>query len=254
MAAFHAQRDSWLLAVAAVAVIGNPVPQTNREPTRRTHEFRARPFLSAAAVSLVLLAVARVQLPHGRDAMLAKIGEGYPVAAADYIREHQLPAPLFNSFPWGGFLTWYLPEYPVAIDGRTDLYGPDFNTHYAKVMNFEEHYSTFPPLERGRNHPAGEEIAHGLGAAQRRGIQDRRTLTMWQSCWCATRASHERHRDRRRSSSGNRRAMGEDRQALCTAGLFLRGAVHGPLSREVGRRSASLADRPRSRPEDHLVP
>ena len=82
--------------------------------------------------------------------MLAKIGEAYPVAAADYIRQHQLPQPLFNSFPWGGFLTWYLPEYPVAIDGRTDLYGDDYNIQYAKVMNAEAHYSTFPPLNEAR--------------------------------------------------------------------------------------------------------
>jgi len=34
----------------------------------------------------------------------------------------------------------------VAIDGRTDLYGPDFNIQYAKIMNAEAHYSTFPPL------------------------------------------------------------------------------------------------------------
>ncbi len=87
---------------------------------------------------------------QSRDAVLAKIAESYPVAAADYIRTNNLPGPLFNSFPWGGFLTWYLPEYPVAIDGRADLYGPDFNVHYAKVMNFEEHYSTFSPLNEAR--------------------------------------------------------------------------------------------------------
>ncbi len=34
----------------------------------------------------------------------------------------------------------------MAIDGRTDLYGDDFNIQYAKVMNAEAHYSTFPPL------------------------------------------------------------------------------------------------------------
>ena len=83
------------------------------------------------------------------------------MAAAEYIRAHQLPEPLFNSFPWGGFLTWYLPEYPVAIDGRTDLYGADFNIQYAKVMNAEAHYSTFPPLNQGRHHPAGKELADG---------------------------------------------------------------------------------------------
>jgi hypothetical protein len=32
---------------------------------------------------------------------------------------------MFNSYNWGGYLMWVLPEYPVFVDGRTDLYdGP----------------------------------------------------------------------------------------------------------------------------------
>jgi hypothetical protein len=143
MAAFHAQRDAWLVTLAAVAIVGNAIPQAERESAR----VPASQLLTAAGMALLLLAVATaLHLPHGRRALLAEIGEGYPVAAADYIRQHQLPHPLFNSFPWGGFLTWYLPEYPVAIDGRTDLYGDEFNIQYAKVMNADAHYSTFPPF------------------------------------------------------------------------------------------------------------
>ena len=147
IAAFHAQRDAWLATLAAVAILGNAVSQTNLQTGRDDARVPARQFLSAAGIGAGLLAIATaIHLPHGRQGLLAEIGEGYPVAAADYIREHQLPQPLFNSFPWGGFLTWYLPEYPVAIDGRTDLYGDEFNIQYAKVMNAEAHYSTFPPL------------------------------------------------------------------------------------------------------------
>ncbi len=29
---------------------------------------------------------------------------------------------MLNSYGWGGYLTWNLPEYPVFVDGRTDLY------------------------------------------------------------------------------------------------------------------------------------
>ncbi len=146
-AAFHAQRDTWLLVLAAVAVTANPVREEAKrfELPAASYDRRAT-FLAAAAISFgLLLTVVAARLPR-RDAVLAKIAENYPVAAADYIRANHLPGPLFNSFPWGGFLTWYLPQYPVAIDGRTDLYGPDFNIHYAKAMNFKEHYSSFAPL------------------------------------------------------------------------------------------------------------
>ena len=64
---------------------------------------------------------------------MAKIGESFPVRASDFIRQNRLPQPLFNSYFWGGFLTWYLPEYPVAIDGRTDLYGDEVNIPYFQL-------------------------------------------------------------------------------------------------------------------------
>lgn len=154
VAAFYAQRDAWLLVVASVAVIGSGTAEdlAHREPLGVTDELastgrdRRNSFLTALGVSVAfLLAFVVVRLPS-RDAVLAQLAEIYPVQAADYIRANQLPAPLFNSFRWGGFLAWYLPQYPVAIDGRNDLYGPDYNIQYAKIMNAEAHYSTFPPM------------------------------------------------------------------------------------------------------------
>ncbi len=162
IAAFHAQRDTWLVVLAAVAVIANGAH-------REASSFEPRVAVGAAVASaILLLVVVALRLP-GREAVLAKIGEGYPVAAADYIRTNKLPAPLFNPYPWGGFLTWYLPQYPVAIDGRTDLYGADFNIQYAKVANFEAHYSTFPPLNDAatilldKNSPMGKALPSARG-------------------------------------------------------------------------------------------
>jgi hypothetical protein len=49
----------------------------------------------------------------------------YPAGAVQYVREHRPPGPLFNHFNWGGYLIWTLPEYPVGMDGRTNLYGEE---------------------------------------------------------------------------------------------------------------------------------
>jgi hypothetical protein len=46
----------------------------------------------------------------------------YPVGAVAWIEANKPAGPMFNSYDWGGYLTWALPEYPVFIDGRTDLY------------------------------------------------------------------------------------------------------------------------------------
>ena len=45
----------------------------------------------------------------------------YPVAAAEFVRENHLPANLYNTYEWGGYLMWTLyPQYQVFWDGRSD--------------------------------------------------------------------------------------------------------------------------------------
>jgi hypothetical protein len=42
---------------------------------------------------------------------------------------------MFNSYNWGGYLIFKLwPDYPVYIDGRTDLYNDRFIRRYMGVM------------------------------------------------------------------------------------------------------------------------
>jgi len=51
----------------------------------------------------------------------------YPVNALNFVRQNSFPGPLYNHLDWGGFLIWYLPQYPVSIDGRNDLYGDEMD-------------------------------------------------------------------------------------------------------------------------------
>lgn len=61
--------------------------------------------------------------------------EGLPARAVQFIQEEKPPGPLFNSYNWGGYLIFELwPEYPVYIDGRTDLYEDEFTHRYLSVM------------------------------------------------------------------------------------------------------------------------
>ncbi len=52
----------------------------------------------------------------------AEITKSMPVDAVEWIRSARPAGRIFNSYNWGGYLLWELPEYPVFIDGRTDLY------------------------------------------------------------------------------------------------------------------------------------
>jgi len=60
--------------------------------------------------------------------------EHLPVQLAEYIEMEQPPGPMLNSYNWGGYLMFALPDYLVYTDGRTDLYGDEFLTRYIQTI------------------------------------------------------------------------------------------------------------------------
>ncbi len=54
---------------------------------------------------------------------------GYPSRAAAYVEQNITPRSgrIINEYDWGGYLSWRLgPKYKVFIDGRTNLFTPEF--------------------------------------------------------------------------------------------------------------------------------
>ena len=45
-----------------------------------------------------------------------------PVKAVEFIKANHLSGPMMNDYTFGGYLIWAAPEYPVMMDGRTDVY------------------------------------------------------------------------------------------------------------------------------------
>ena len=146
---FHSQRDAWMATLAAIAILGDGAWREDADVSNTRVLERWIPATAAALVSMAILVAAIWRLP-GDNALIAKVAEHYPVAASDYIRNHQLAQPLFNAYEWGGFLMWYLPEYPVAIDSRSGFYDDDFIVRYAKVMNAELPFTTHPQFLQAR--------------------------------------------------------------------------------------------------------
>jgi len=143
---FYSQRDIWMVTLTAIAVIGEAMAKKETTDKEARKLFGRAACASAACAAAIVIVFFLVRVPRDREALLAKIGQRYPVTACEYIRQHGLPRPLFNAYEWGGFLTWYLPEYPVAIDSRTELYGADAIIEYSKVMNAEVPYTEYPAL------------------------------------------------------------------------------------------------------------
>ena len=62
-----------------------------------------------------------------------------PVAAARFLRDSGEAGPLFNSYNWGGYVTWALyPEHLSFVDGRTDLFDDEILEQYLTAWRGEE--------------------------------------------------------------------------------------------------------------------
>jgi hypothetical protein len=102
---------------------------------------RPRGLRSVLNWGVLLLVVLAVLVKAGADFPAQVNREAFrktmPVDAADYLQAHDLPGRLFNSYNWGGYLLWQLPQYPVFIDGRTDLYNDEVIDQWLQVMRGE---------------------------------------------------------------------------------------------------------------------
>ena len=59
----------------------------------------------------------------------------FPVDAVDWLEANPQEGPVFNYFPWGGYLlyrSW--PKQTVFIDGQTDFYGEALTRQYQQVL------------------------------------------------------------------------------------------------------------------------
>jgi hypothetical protein len=150
MLAFRVQRDVWCVVFPAIAVIADAVAdwQHEPEPRKSSQGWKWERRLVAVLVLVVFLA-AIIRIPSSK-ALMNQVSRVFPVKACDFIRANQLPGPLFNTYSWGGFLTWYLPEYPVAIDGRLNLYGDEINERYFKVTDGTQRLETDLDFTRAR--------------------------------------------------------------------------------------------------------
>ncbi len=142
VAAFRTMRDAWFLCIPAAAFIADALfEETEHEP----HEtaFQLAGVFACVAVTLLLFARGTGFTTRGLD---RAISATFPVNAVNFLRQNPPPGPLYNTFDWGGFLMWYMPQYPVSVDGRNDLYGDEMDGRSFKTDNGDPSYSSDPVL------------------------------------------------------------------------------------------------------------
>ena len=140
--AFRTMRDSWFLCVAAVACLADNLAASAQRDSQETPLELAGVF-ATVVIALAILAPGMEFNARGLDRAISAM---FPVNAVNFVRQNQVPGPLYNTFDWGGFLTWYMPNYPVVVDGRTDLYGDQLNELLLKTENGDPSYRDDPYL------------------------------------------------------------------------------------------------------------
>jgi hypothetical protein len=142
---YRALRDSWFVCMTAVACIAGAFRGAKQE---RGETLGGKAGL-AVGLALALSLYARIIGLNAPNLRLA-VNSVFPVQAINFLRDHPQAGPLYNTFSWGGFIAWYMPAYPVAVDGRTDLYGDEIDFRFIKTENGDPSYSEDPYLNQAR--------------------------------------------------------------------------------------------------------
>ena len=139
---FRTMRDAWFICFVAAACIADfPVTEETAHRTESLQELAV-----AAAVVFLLLFVSAPFTDFSARGLDRAISRDYPVNAVNFLRRSSFSGPLYNNLNWGGFLMWYLPELPVAIDGRNDLYGDELDEVFYNSQSAFPSYTTDPYL------------------------------------------------------------------------------------------------------------
>ncbi len=153
--AFRTMRDAWFISLPAAACVADAFHAWSSErreegsPQQTQIVESAEPWLEKlgiAAAVVVCLALVASAVDFNERGLDRAISADYPVNAINFLRRNPAPGPLYNNLNWGGFLMWYMPDYPVAIDGRNDLYGDDLDKIFYNSESAQESYKSDPYL------------------------------------------------------------------------------------------------------------
>jgi hypothetical protein len=136
--AMMAARNIALFVVVAVPVLTFHIDALLDErgwvlkPARRINkgQVRLNQLLLTVIVFGALIVIAATLSPTAIDTLQR---QNLPVQAVEFIETEQPAGPMFNSYNWGGYLMFALPDFPVYVDGRTDLYKDEFLLRYLRA-------------------------------------------------------------------------------------------------------------------------
>jgi len=144
--AFRNMRDSWFICITAAACFADCAAEPEERCANET-PLETVGLAVAVALAIVLLAPSTEFNTRG---LARAISGQFPVNAVNVLHQARPDGPLYNTLDWGGFLIWYSPDYPVAIDGRNDLYGDELDRQFYRSQMGDKSYAADPHLNDAR--------------------------------------------------------------------------------------------------------
>ena len=122
--------------IAVYAMVAAPVLTRHVDAILEERGWQVRPqtrargamaWLNLALLILILLGAGLKVIGALLPRSVAEAKADYlPVRAAAWLNETRPEGKMFNSYNWGGYLMFAAPDFPVYVDGRTDLYDDEF--------------------------------------------------------------------------------------------------------------------------------
>ncbi len=141
-------RDLWFGALCAVAAIGSiERRQMAANPIRRYVAIVIACLVFAVYICMRLL---NQNGNWGERITYQTCEKVFPVRAVNFLKRTRYEGPLFNDITWGGYLAWALPEYPVTIDGRTNLYGAERLIQSSRTWSLPDAWQSDSELQKCR--------------------------------------------------------------------------------------------------------
>jgi hypothetical protein len=116
----------------ADAILHKIIPRWNSDLPVSAYTRAVNALVFCVASLAVGISLLTTISPRNVDAVVA---ERMPVKAVDFLSEHPSPGQTLNAYNWGAYLLWRLPDRPVFVDGRTDVYQDELLGQYLQVMN-----------------------------------------------------------------------------------------------------------------------
>jgi hypothetical protein len=122
--------------VLAEALSGETIPQSGIEQRFYVMEKRLSGWTwPVVLVVLVILGFGKGMRLDAQQKGNQFDGQVFPVAAVDWLEKNPQTGPVYNYFPWGGYLLYReWPKTRVFIDGQTDFYGEPLTRQYETII------------------------------------------------------------------------------------------------------------------------